>query len=107
MSFKDHMRDDIHNVFINTDEFAGIHNLNGVKYPCAVFEVDDIPSDPVKQIGTHRRQIDIYIDSELLPGRPTPGMVFTVDGTRWVVINLVDELDGARMYTIRLEASRT
>lgn len=40
MSFKDQMNQDIQTVFINTDEFAELHSINGQEIGCIVDSVD-------------------------------------------------------------------
>jgi len=104
MSLKDQIADDIENVFLNTDEFATTHVINGITMPCVVN--DDLlleRSDAAAQ-GVYLGEKLIFINASLLPGKPAIGGRFTFDGKPYTVINVVENMG---MFELRLKANKT
>lgn len=102
MTFKQQLARDIDSVFMNTDEFAEYHRIDGKRLRCVIEDGDSIPNP--NATGTHTRTMMIYVKARLLPGRLAPDAAVTVDGKRWTVASVSEELG---MYTIKLEAART
>lgn len=104
MSLKDQFFSDIDAVFVNTDEFATTHDINGKQLPCVVD--DDLlleRSDAAAQ-GVYLGEKLIRVKASLLPGRPAIGGLFKLDGKSWYVRNVAENIG---MYEIRLGASIT
>lgn len=112
MKFKDIIAKDVHEVFINPEEFSEIHTLNGVPMPVQIDSNEQIEREKrVNQNmnGIYVNQKLIYVateDYKKIPGRtgmPKQGSVLTLDGKTYRVADAIDE-DG--IYSITLEANR-
>lgn len=104
MSLKDQFFADIDAVFLNNDEFATMHNINGKVMPCVVD--DDLlleRSDAAAQ-GVFLGEKLIRIKASLLPGKPAATMPIKLDGVTWRVLTVVENFG---MYEIRLGANKT
>ena len=104
MSLQDQIFADIDAVFLNTDEFATEHEINGIMLKCVVN--DDLlleRSDAAAQ-GVYLGEKLIFLNASLLPGKPAIGSRMTVDGKPYFVRNLVENMG---MYEIRLGANKT
>ncbi|MDD4599626.1 MAG: hypothetical protein PHQ46_00975 [Negativicutes bacterium] len=100
------MAADISAVFLNTDKFAGMHNINGQQIACIIDE------DISKQRGTRQsenfdgiyaRQLTVFISESELGYRPEQDQKMTVDGEWYMVI---DCAAAGGMLEIELEANR-
>ena len=101
-AFKDQVDSDVSLVFLNCEEFAETHNLNGVECVCII----ESPTTREKLIngadysgyeGIHGETLTIYVkQSELeeLPEEQMPieGQVFKVDNAIYTVTNCVEEM---------------
>lgn len=90
MNFKDMMAADILAVFLNTDEFADMHNINGQQIACVIDE------DISKQRGTRQsesfdgiyaHQLTVFISESDLGYRPERDQKMTIDGEWYLVID--------------------
>ena len=87
MSFKDQILKDLDNVFLNVDEFAEYHRVEGKEIPVVV------DSDQLNKLK--KGQILGLIEADmLLMGRETdfprdlePGRLLNVDGRELIVVN--------------------
>ena len=87
MSFKDQILRDLDTVFLNTDEFAEEHRIEGVKIPVVV------DSDQLNKLK--QGQILGLVEADmLLMGRETdfprdlePGRLLNVDGRELIVVD--------------------
>lgn len=107
MGFKETVRTDIFDVFLNTDEFADIHTVDG-KEIRAVLD-DDLYDGTVSMTlhGQSQERVSglysggkaMYVSAAEMK-KPKTGTTLEVDGTRYKV-RAVSEQDG--MYKINLE----
>ena len=105
-AFKDMVQRDVHDVFLNLDEFSDIHNVNGVEMPVQI--------DNNEQIERQKRQTEIaegvfvsqkliYVSSSDFGPLPRIESVLKLDGKTYRVVDAIDE-DG--IYSITIEANR-
>lgn len=105
-AFKDAIAADKKAVFINGDEFADTHNINGVDVVCVV-DGDLITERNAKTYaeyaeGVFKSQITIFVDAADLPQRPVKGEGIRFDGEYFSV----DEcIENAGIYEITLGAN--
>ena len=106
--FKKMVEDDVHNVFLNIEEFSDIHTINGEEIPGQV--------DSYEQIEREKRYKDhmdgLYMNKQLLYvsksdfGKiPKEGSILNLDGNpRFRVIEAVEE---DRVYVITIGENRS
>ena len=106
-SFKDIVKRDIKQTFLNLEEFGEEHVVNGVT---AVVIFDDIENiDREKKMksyadGLHVRQYFLYIAAEDFGVLPAQGRIVTVDSKKYLVVDATEE---SGIYGITLEANRS
>lgn len=106
MNFKDTIKADVKDVFLNTEEFSDMHIVNGV--PMAV-QIDDI--EQIEREKRRNQNMDgifvsqklIYVSAEEFGPLPKQGTVLTLDKRTYRVADAISE-DG--VYSITLEANR-
>lgn len=94
--FKEQVAEDINSVFMNIEEFADTHNLNGVECECII----QSPTIREKLIngadydgyeGVHGETLIIHVAASSLEEVPMEGQVFKVDGSIYTVQNCIVE----------------
>ncbi|MBS6723997.1 MAG: hypothetical protein KH268_13585 [Clostridiales bacterium] len=106
MGFKNIVREDVHNVFLNIEEFSEIHTINGKSMPVQVDSNEQIEREKrsAKNIeGIFTNQRLIYVAASDFGPMPKQGSLLTMDNRMFRVADAVDE-DG--IYSITLEANR-
>ena len=106
MGFKNIVREDVHNVFLNIEEFSEIHTINGKSMPVQVDsnEQSEREKRSAKNIeGIFTNQRLIYVAASDFGTMPKQGSLLTMDNRMFRVADAVDE-DG--IYSITLEANR-
>ncbi len=112
MNFKETIRADVTNVFLNLSEFADWHLLDGRKVRAVV--EDDILEDEVT-VKFHRQQekqqtrlynadIVVYVSAAEF-GKPKPGSVMEFDGKQYIVLS-TSEQDGIYEIDMRKAGGR-
>lgn len=87
-AFKDAVQKDVKSVFINLNEFADEHELNGQKVVCIVDKdltqgKGDTVANPL--YGVFLNTITIYVDEKDLERRPVEGEQLRLDRVRYMV----------------------
>ena len=108
LSFKDCIAADIQNVFLNQEEFADIHTVDG-KPMGVILDDDGLQQRDAARGGVHtdglyKNRRLIYLSKKDYGGRPVPGKALNLDGRIWYVVSADED---AGMLTIELEANRT
>ena len=107
MTFKEAIRDDVVEVFMNLDEFAALHTLNGKQIPVIVDDNEMIEREKKMKSdmdGINVKTTLIYVRArDYGSGLPPVGYAVTLDGKSYLVIEAVNE-DG--VYSIELERNR-
>ncbi len=94
-SFKEVMKDDVNNTFMNVDEFADMHTVDGKEIPVLVDDNEIIEREKKKLI---------YVKADDFGSLPAIGRQIVFDGKRYMVTDSTDE---GGVYTITMEANRT
>jgi hypothetical protein len=106
MSFKDVIASDVHDVFLNVEEFSDMHVVNGTEM--AVQEDSNEQIEREKRMNQHMdgaflNQKLIYVAASGYGPLPKQGSMVVYDGKRYKVADAIEE-DG--VYSITLEATR-
>lgn len=107
MTFKELVRADIDNVFMNTDEFAAVHTVNGKAMPVTVDNNELIEREAKaksKTDGMYTKSTLIYVKAKDFGVLPPVGSAVNLDGKLYKVMDATNE-DG--LYSIHLEANRS
>lgn len=96
MGFKEQVEADI-SVFLNFDEFAEVHNLNGVD--CLVVATDDSTRSHTKTVGgprltegLHGDNVRLQVRTSDLPAIPVQGTNFKYDGKLFKVASCTNNM---------------
>lgn len=106
MSFKDIIKGDVHNVFLNLEEFADIHAVNGTEMAVLIDNNEQIEREKrfnQNMDGIFTNQRLIYVAAADFGPLPKQGSILTLDKRTFRVVDAIDE-DG--IYSIILEANR-
>ena len=107
MTFKEAIRDDISSVFMNTEEFAALHTLNGKAIPVLIDNNELIERSKKAKSdmdGVNVKTTLIFVKArDYGGGVPPVGYAITLDGVSYRVTDAMNE-DG--VYSIHLEANR-
>ncbi len=107
-SFKELMQEDVSNVFMNNEEFANVHLVNGKRMDVIFDSLEQMEREQrvtdIKEEGLYRKHMLIYVKKSQYGPLPAPGNVLTLDRTRYTVTDAVNE-DG--LYSISLEANKS
>lgn len=90
-AFKDAVAKDIKAVFINLDEFADEHDLDGKKVRCVVDKditatAKDTIANPL--MGVFVSAVTIYVDAKDMDRKPVEGEILLLDNKRYIVRNV-------------------
>lgn len=95
MSFKDQIKQDLSDVFLNLDEFADIHRIEG-KEVTVVIDSDML--EKLSKIGDNRihgmDEADMVIMGKAsdLPENLDPGRLLNLDGREVIVVTTTSEM---------------
>lgn len=106
-SFKEILNQDIENVFLNTLEFADIHNVDGKDMPVQVDDNEVIEREKKAKSnmdGVYVKQKLIYVKAKDFGPLPAIGRQVMLDGKRYLITDSTDEYG---IYTITLEGNRS
>lgn len=87
MSFKEQLQKDLDTVFLNTDDFAELHRVEGKEIPVVV---DDDKLEKLKQgqiLGLVEADMLLHGKVSDFPPSITPGRLLNVDGREYIVTN--------------------
>lgn len=95
MSFKDQIKQDLSDIFLNLDEFADLHRIEGKEVPVVI---DSDIMAKLSKIGDNRihgmDEADMVImgkDSDL-PENLDPGRLLNLDGREVIVVTTTSEM---------------
>ena len=105
MGFKDQVNADL-DVFLNLDEFAETHNVDGRQVKC-IIDLDNLQKFRVNQReinyqGVYGSYKTLFVKAADLPSRPVVGQRLRVDGELYLVTQC-SETDG--MLEVSLEVN--
>lgn len=94
MNFKESLVNDLSKVFINTNEFADTHNINGVDVDCVVDKdlTDGLknPMSNYQREGVFLRQILLFVKVADIE-KPVEGERLTLDNELYIVDNVSED----------------
>ena len=95
-AFKDAVAADVKNVFINVDEFAEEHDINGLIVKCIIDKniTAENPYDTTSNRleGVFANTLTIYVASIDVPIFPVEGELLRVDGSLHIVRKVSNEM---------------
>lgn len=95
MSFKDQIKQDLSDVFLNLDEFADLHRIEGKEVPVVI---DSDMLEKLSKIGDNRihgmDKADMVIMGKAsdLPENLDPGRLLNLDGREVIVVTTTSEM---------------
>ena len=95
MSFKDQIKQDLSDVFLNLDEFADLHRIEGKEVPVVI---DSYIMAKLSKIGDNRihgmDEADMVIMGKAsdLPENLDPGRLLNLDGREVIVVTTTSEM---------------
>ena len=107
MNFKDIYYADVHNVFLNIEEFSDTHMINGKAMPCQVDTFEQIEREKRYKDhidGMYAQELLIYVAASDYGIIPKRGSLLILDNKRYQVSDAVEE-DG--VYSITIGANRS
>lgn len=106
MNFKDIIASDVHDAFMNAEEFSEMHTINGVEMPVQVDSNEQIEREKrfnQHMDGIYKNQKLIYVSATYYGPMPKQGTLIKFDGRPYKVADAISE-DG--IYSLTLEANR-
>lgn len=95
MSFKDQIKQDLSDIFLNLDEFADLHRIEGKEVPVVI---DSDIMARLSKIGDNRihgmDEADMVIMGKAsdLPENLDPGRLLNLDGREVIVVTTTSEM---------------
>lgn len=103
MNFKEHIKNDVCNVFFNCEDFAQKHTLDGRTILCIVDD-DRLHEQTLKSAaGTYKGVKLIHVPKTELKGRPKQGARLEFDDRMYTVESCIED-DG--VFTITLDTTK-
>lgn len=111
MSFKELVDQDNRTVFMNLDEFADTHVINGKEIQCIIDNNEMIDREKRYQYkrslyadGVYLKEVLLYVKAEDFGPLPAVGRALTLDKKSYIISDAIDE---GGIYSISLEANKT
>ena len=95
MSFKDQIKQDLSDIFLNLDEFADLHRIEGKEVPVVI---DSDIMAKLSKIGDNRihgmdeAEMVIMGKASDLPENLDPGRLLNLDGREVIVVTTTSEM---------------
>ena len=107
-TFKELLKADVHNIFLNPAEFRERHRVNGKIMVIVLDDMENIEREKKMKSnmdGIYTRQLLFYVAADDF-GEPLPGQdtYLQLDGGTYKVVDATDECG---IYAITLEANRS
>lgn len=106
-TFKDIVRRDAENVFMNKDEFAEEHTVDGAKMTIIIDNNEQLEREKrykALEEGVSQKQVLFYVSAARFGRLPKIGRLLELDGKKYKVTDAIRE--GA-IYSISLEANKS
>jgi hypothetical protein len=105
--FKAQVQKDVHDVFLNSEEFSDIHTINGKEMAVQVDENEaldrQLRANQTVKSGVYVKQKLIYVSEAEFGSLPAIGVRIKFDGVNYIVVDAVTE-DG--IHSITLEKNK-
>lgn len=106
-TFKDLLKQDVTQVFLNPDEFGEPHMVNGKQMTIVSDDMESIEREKKMKSsmdGLHARQIFFYVSAEDFGTFPAMGDLLDLNGRKYTVVDASDECG---IYGITIESNRS
>ncbi|MBS4931219.1 MAG: hypothetical protein KH020_07805 [Clostridiales bacterium] len=106
LTFKEIVRTDIQNMFLNPEEFAEEHVVNGKKMKILIDNNEMIEREKREKSyirGIYKKQFLIYVAAKDYGPLPGLGTIVDLDGNKFLVSDAINEMG---VYSINLEANK-
>lgn len=106
MSFKEILESDVHDVFMNMDEFSDMHMVNGKEMAVQIDSNEQIEREKRMNQhvdGVYKNQKLMYVAASDFGKLPAQGIALTLDGKMYKVTDAISE---GGIYSITIEANR-
>lgn len=106
MDFKEILESDVHEVFMNVDEFSDMHMVNGKEMAVQVDSNEQIEREKrmaQHMDGIYKNQKLIYVAASDFGNLPAQGSALNLDGKNYKVTDAVSE---GGIYSITVEANK-
>lgn len=103
MSFKDMVKRDVKNIFLDLDTFGESHIVDGREMTIIIDENELTEREKKMKTlaeGLHKKQLLIYVSEDDFGPEPLIGRLLELDGSYYIVTDVVNE---SGMYSISLE----
>ena len=99
-------RDDANRTFLNAEEFATAHNVDGVNILCVMDEVRQSNSRTPKFEGLYEMTHILFTDESKLPKKPVPGAKMKIDNVLYHVVFIEPDNFGMTEIHLRRQSER-
>lgn len=107
-TFKQLLMRDVHQVFLNPEEYGERHRVNGKVMTIVLDDMENVNREKKMNSsmdGIHARQVFFYVAADEFGGPlPAQDTYLTLDGGTYRVVDATDECG---MYAITVEANRS
>lgn len=106
LTFKDILKRDVTQVFLNPAEFGEVHRVNGKPMTIVLDDVENIEREKKMKSsmdGIYARQILFYVSTAEFGSLPGQGDLVNLDGKEYQVVDATDECG---IFAITMEANR-
>lgn len=106
MSFKEILESDVHEVFMNPNEFCDMHIVNGKEMAVQIDSNEQIEREKrmdQHMDGIYKNQKLMYVAASDFGKLPSQGISLTFDGKLYTVVDAVSE---GGVYSITVESNR-
>lgn len=107
MTFKDIIKQDIKNVFMNDKEFGELHTIDGKEMNVIIDSNEMLEREKrykTHDDGLYTKQILIYVSKEEFGQLPAIGRLLKLDKKAYIITDAINE---AGIYSIMLEANKS
>ena len=111
MTFKEQLAVDNKQVFMNAEEFAEMHTVNGNVMPCQIDNFELIDRERRYKFhkseyseGVYLKQILMFVNSVDFGALPAIGRLVTIDKKSYTVADAINE---GGLYSLTLEQNKT
>lgn len=107
LGFKEMLRRDVKEIFLNPAEFGEEHTVNGKKMMVIIDDnelTERGKSGKAHMDGIYKKQTLVFVSALGFGPLPGPGKPVVIDGTHFIV---TDSLNEGGVYSLHLEANRS
>jgi hypothetical protein len=104
-AFKNQIQRDVSNVFLNSDEFSDVHNVDGKDMSIQIDENEALDRQVrfAQDVGIYKLQKIIYVATEDYGKMPYIGKLLILDGLTYKVADVTEE---SGIYAITIERNK-